>query len=130
MRLGYKHYKPELTKLDISSYPENIRNICKILSNDPFESMENVSNKLNISKDQLQDLSIKIRKDDYLQEFILTQGTGRKYWENTVASLMESGKLVDAIKNNVSYPNRIGLFPGIRCQFYCTFCGSLLNLVI
>ncbi len=123
MRLGYKHYKPELKKLDISSYPENIRDICKILSNDPFESMENVSNKLNISKDQLQDLSIQIRKDDYLQEFILTQGTGRKYWENTVASLMESGKLVDAIKNNVSYPNRIGLFPGIRCQFYCTFCG-------
>jgi dTDP-4-amino-4,6-dideoxy-D-glucose ammonia-lyase len=123
MRLGYKHYKPEPKKLDISSYPENIRNICKILSNDPFESMGNISNKLNISKDQLQDLSIQIRKDDYLQEFILTQGTGRKYWENTVTSLMESGKLVDAIKNNVSYPNRIGLFPGIRCQFYCTFCG-------
>ena len=123
MRLGYKHYKPELKKLDISSYPENIRNICKILSDDPFESMENISNKLNISKDELQDLSIQIRKDDYLQEFIVTQGTGRKYWENTVTSLMESGKLVDAIKNDVSYPNRIGLFPGIRCQFYCTFCG-------
>ena len=40
MRLGYKHYKPESKNLNISSYSENIQNICKIFSNDPFISME------------------------------------------------------------------------------------------
>ena len=123
MRLGYKHYKPEAKVLDISSYSDEIKKICKIFSNNPFISMEEISNELNISKDELIAVSEKVRKDNYLQEYIMTQGTGRKYWENTVASLMESGKLVDAIKNKVSYPNRIGLFPGIRCQFFCTFCG-------
>ena len=123
MRLGYKHYKPEEHILDISSYDKNVRNICTIFSNDPFISMEEISKNLNISKEELLIISDKIRENDYLQEYIVTQGTGRKYWENTVASLMESGKLVDAIKNRPSYPNRIGLFPGIRCQFFCTFCG-------
>jgi len=123
MRLGYKHYKPDSKILDITTYSENIKKICSIFSNDPFISMEDLSKELNISKDDLLILSNEIRENDYLQEYILTQGTGRKYWENTVASLMESGKLVDAIKNKPSYPNRIGLFPGIRCQFFCTFCG-------
>ena len=123
MRLGYKHYKPEQKILDISSYPKSIKKICEIFSNDPFISMEEIANQLSISRDELVSLSEKVRNDDFLQEYIMTQGTGRKYWENTVASLMESGKLVDAIKNNVSYPNRIGLFPGIKCQFFCTFCG-------
>lgn len=123
MRLGYKHYKPEQKILDISSYQNNIKKICEIFSNDPFISMEEIAEQLSISKDELISLSEKVRNDDFLQEYIMTQGTGRKYWENTVASLMESGKLVDAIKNKVSYPNRIGLFPGIRCQFFCTFCG-------
>ena len=123
MRLGYKHYKPDQKSLDISSYPDNIKKICEIFSNDPFISMEEIANQLSVSKDNLISTSEKVRNDDFLQEYIMTQGTGRKYWENTVASLMESGKLVDAIKNKVSYPNRIGLFPGIRCQFFCTFCG-------
>ena len=123
MRLGYKHYKPDYQKLNISSYENNIKKICEMFSNDPFISMEEISKKLNISKNNLVLLSNQIREDEYLQEYIMTQGTGRKYWENTIASLMESGKLVDAIKNNPSYPNRIGLFPGIKCQFFCTFCG-------
>ena len=123
MRLGYKHFKPDSKILNISSYSEKIQKICKIFSDDPFEAMDNISLKLNIGKDELLNLSDQIRKDSYLQEYILTQGVGSKYWENTVASLMKSGKLVDALKNKVSYPNRIGLFPGIRCQFFCTFCG-------
>jgi len=123
MRLGYKHYKPEDKVLDISNYPALVKKICEIFSNDPFENMKNISSKLNISKDELKKISLEIRKNDILQEYILTQGVGKKYWENTIASLMKSGKLVDAIKNRPSYPNRIGLFPGIKCQFFCTFCG-------
>ena len=68
MRLGYKHYKPESKNLNISSYSENIQNICKIFSNDPFISMEEVSNEIKISKDDLISISNEIRNNDYLQE--------------------------------------------------------------
>ena len=127
MRLGYKHYKPESKNLNISSYSENIQNICKIFSNDPFISMEEVSNEIKISKDDLISISNEIRNNDYLQEYIMTQGTGRKYWENTVASLMESGKLIDAIKNKPSYPNRIGLFPGLDVNFFVLFVEEIMQ---
>ena len=53
MRLGYKHYKPEQKILDISSYPNSIKKICEIFSNDPFISMEEIANQLSISRDEL-----------------------------------------------------------------------------
>jgi len=53
MRLGYKHYKPDYQKLNISSYENNIKKICEMFSNDQFISMEEISKKLNISKNNL-----------------------------------------------------------------------------
>ena len=65
MRLGYKHYKPDSKILNISSYPEDIQKLCKIFSNDPFITMEEVSNEIKISKDDLISISNEIRNDDY-----------------------------------------------------------------
>lgn len=46
-----------------------------------------------------------------------------KYWNNTVLPLLENGSLEHAINNTYAYPNRIGLYPGLSCPFFCTFCG-------
>jgi len=50
-----------------------------------------------------------------------------KYWTNTILPLINSGHLESAIKNTYVYPNRIGLYPGLNCQFFCNFCGRNYN---
>ena len=50
-----------------------------------------------------------------------------KYWTNTIVPLIESGHLKNAIENTYVYPNRIGLYPGLSCQFFCNFCGRNYN---
>lgn len=46
-----------------------------------------------------------------------------RYWNNTVLPLINNGSLEHAVEGTYVYPNRIGLYPGINCQFFCTFCG-------
>lgn len=46
-----------------------------------------------------------------------------KYWNNTLLPLLHSSHLEAAIENKYIYPNRIGLYPGLTCQFFCSFCG-------
>lgn len=50
-----------------------------------------------------------------------------KYWNNTILPLLNSGHLEAAIENLYMYPNRIGLYPGLTCQFFCSFCGRNYN---
>jgi len=50
-----------------------------------------------------------------------------KYWTNTILPLLHSGHLEAAIENRYMYPNRIGLYPGLTCQFFCSFCGRNYN---
>ena len=50
-----------------------------------------------------------------------------KYWNNTVLPLLDSGSLEHAINHTYAYPNRVGLYPGLNCQFFCTFCGRNYN---
>lgn len=52
-----------------------------------------------------------------------TQHLSSKYWDNTISPLVKSGHLEAAIKNTYIYPNRVGLYPGLNCQFFCNFCG-------
>ena len=50
-----------------------------------------------------------------------------KYWTNTILPLVKSGHFEAAVKNQYVYPNRIGLYPGLNCQFFCNFCGRNYN---
>ena len=50
-----------------------------------------------------------------------------KYWDNTIVPLLRSGHLESAITHQYIYPNRIGLYPGLNCQFFCNFCGRNYN---
>ena len=50
-----------------------------------------------------------------------------KYWDNTIVPLLNSGHLGHAITHKYIYPNRVGLYPGLNCQFFCNFCGRNYN---
>lgn len=50
-----------------------------------------------------------------------------KYWDNTIVPLLNSGHLESAITHKYIYPNRVGLYPGLNCQFFCNFCGRNYN---
>jgi len=61
----------------------------------------------------------------YTHEKSTTQSS--KYWTNTIEPLLISGHLESAITNTYVYPNRVGLYPGLNCQFFCNFCGRNYN---
>ena len=46
-----------------------------------------------------------------------------RYWNNTILPLLNNGSLENAVNGTYAYPNRVGLYPGMTCQFFCTFCG-------
>ena len=46
-----------------------------------------------------------------------------RYWTNTISPLLNNGSLESAVERKYAYPNRIGLYPGMTCQFFCSFCG-------
>jgi hypothetical protein len=47
-----------------------------------------------------------------------------RYWNNTVLPLLDNGSLEHAINGTYAYPNRIGLYPGINCQFFVRFAAA------
>lgn len=53
---------------------------------------------------------------------------GDRYWNNTVYPLLANGSLEHTVNGTYQYPNRIGLYPGLNCQFFCTFCGRNYNV--
>ena len=50
-----------------------------------------------------------------------------RYWNNTISPLLDNGSLENAVNGIYAYPNRVGLYPGMTCQFFCTFCGRNYN---
>jgi dTDP-4-amino-4,6-dideoxy-D-glucose ammonia-lyase len=54
---------------------------------------------------------------------------GSKYWTNTLLPLINSGHFASALNQQYQYPNRIGLYPGLNCQFFCSFCGRNFDAV-
>ena len=50
-----------------------------------------------------------------------------RYWNNTISPLLNNGSLEKAVDGIYAYPNRVGLYPGMNCQFFCTFCGRNYN---
>lgn len=56
-----------------------------------------------------------------------SENQSSKYWTNTIQPLVTSGHFEAAVHNRYIYPNRIGLYPGLNCQFFCNFCGRNYN---
>ena len=128
MKLGYQYHNISQTNsAKLQDYSALIIEYVNLLANDPFITQEEISLKLVLSKDELIKLNTIIRNDDILQDSITNDGIGSKYWVNTVNPLFATGKLQAAINKIHTYPERIGLYTGISCMFYCNFCGRNYN---
>jgi dTDP-4-amino-4,6-dideoxy-D-glucose ammonia-lyase len=97
--------------------------IIKLFSDSPFLTQEEISKKLNLTKQQLIQYNKKILDSDWAQNYIINSGGGKKYWKNTVIPAIINGKTNAVINEEYQYPDRIGFCPGLSCQFFCTFCG-------
>ena len=98
-------------------------NIIKLFSDSPFLTQEEVSKKLNFTKEQLIQFNKKILNSEWTQNYIINSGAGKKYWKNTVIPSTINGKTDAVLNKRYSYPDRIGFCPGLSCQFFCSFCG-------
>ena len=103
--------------------------IIKLFSDSPFLTQEEISKKLNFTKEQLVQYNQKILDSDWAQEYIINSGRGKKYWKNTVIPSIINGKTTAVLNNQYAYPDRIGFSPGLSCQFFCTFCGRNYSAV-
>ena len=97
--------------------------IINFISDNPFSTQEEISNRFNFSKNELIEKNKKIRESDWAQNYIVNSGIGSKYWKNTIIPTIQSGKAKAVLDEKYSYPDRIGLCLGLSCNFFCTFCG-------
>lgn len=122
-RLGYTHQDRDHAVLDISHLSDLEKEICQRLADDPFLTQRNLSTVLGLDAEHLAQVSKALRDDQRAQDYIIYGGVGTKYWTNTIYPLLANGSLKAAIENRYMYPNRVGLYTGMSCMFYCNFCG-------
>lgn len=95
--------------------------IIELFSQNPWTEQEKVFNSFKISnKKDLITLNKIIRNSELAQRIILKSGVGKKYW-NTIIPFAKTAE--KTLTNQYSFPQRIALFPGVSCMFYCGFCG-------
>lgn len=95
--------------------------IIKLFSKNPWTTQEDVFNQFKIkNKNDLITLNQIIRNCELAQKLILKFGTGKKYW-NTIIPFAKT--VEKTLNNQYLFPQRIALFPGVSCMFYCGFCG-------
>ena len=92
------------------------------LSEMPWYTQEKLSEETLLTKAELITLNSFIRHSDFLQEMMVHNGLGRKYW-NTIIPYVKSGKINKVINYEYDFPLRLALFPGMSCMYYCGFCG-------
>lgn len=122
-KLGYTHSTTHVPDTDISHLDNREQKICALLADDPFVQQRDIAKTLDLTLDQLKQSVAVIRHDDLAQNYILHAGLGTKYWTNTIKPLLDNGSLSATINGQYMYPNRVGLYTGISCMFYCNFCG-------
>ena len=104
--------------------------IIKLLSNNPFITQEEISIRIQITKQELIKNNKIICKSEWAQNYIINEGAGSKYWENTILPSIQNGKAQAVLDEKYEYPDRIGLCPGLSCMFFCSFCGEIILLLM
>jgi dTDP-4-amino-4,6-dideoxy-D-glucose ammonia-lyase len=92
------------------------------LSEMPWYTQRKLAEETSLSIAELFTLNSFIRESSELQNIILHEGLGRKYW-NTMIPYVKSGKIDKVINYQYDFPMRLALFPGMSCMYYCGFCG-------
>lgn len=123
MRLGYQHQRPQEQNVSHEQLRYSARLIVNAMREDPFVTQRSIAERFAIAKDEHLLAVEEIRNSSWAQHEITHSGVGTKYWTNTILPLLASGTLQAAINRDWMYPNRIGLYTGLSCMFYCGFCG-------
>jgi dTDP-4-amino-4,6-dideoxy-D-glucose ammonia-lyase len=123
MRLGYQHHSAVSDSVAPTELSYHAKIIVDVMSNDAFVTQRSIAERFAIDKQSHLAAIAEIRASDWAQQQILHSGVGTKYWTNTIAPLLASGTLQSAINHHWAYPNRVGLYTGLSCMFYCGFCG-------
>ena len=127
VNVGYNFSKQDVKKyfVDEEFINQNPKcwDIIKLLSNNPFTTQEEICERFHISKEELIESNKKIRESDWAQDYLINSGIGSKYWKNTIIPTIQSGKAKAVLDERYSYPDRIGICPGLSCMFFCSFCG-------
>ena len=113
----------EMGKLNLSKEKvgDSIANIVNLFYFNPWSLQQTVFKNLEFSKiDDLIKINSIIRSNAAIQNLIKKQSPGRKYW-NTILPFAD--KVENVLSNEYSPPQRIALFPGLSCMFFCGFCG-------
>ena len=92
------------------------------LSEMPWTTQRELSKETSMGVAELMTLNSFIRESEELQNIIVHEGLGRKYW-NTMIPYVKSGKIDKVINYEYDFPLRLALFPGMSCMYYCGFCG-------
>jgi dTDP-4-amino-4,6-dideoxy-D-glucose ammonia-lyase len=95
----------------------------RTLSNGPFTTQQELAAEIGLDKQKLMKLNAALRRSDEVQRLILHCGHGAQYWQNTILPLSQSGSVEKTLSGEYAFPYRIGLYPGLSCMLYCTFCG-------
>ena len=127
VNVGYNFSKQDMKEyfVDEEFINQNPKcwDIIKLLSNNPFTTQEEICERFHISKEELIESNKKIRESDWAQDYLINSGIGSKYWKNTIIPTIQSGKAKAVLDERYSYPDRIGICPGLSCMFFCSFCG-------
>jgi dTDP-4-amino-4,6-dideoxy-D-glucose ammonia-lyase len=97
--------------------------VIRTLANAPFTTQQELAAETGIRKQELAKLNAALRQSDVAQRLILRCGHGSQYWQNTILPLLHSGSIEKSLDGNYDFPYRVGLYPGLSCMLYCTFCG-------
>lgn len=104
-------------------WAEKAFRIAHIFGHDPFCGQEEIKRRLSIETPALIKLNKAIRESDVFQALIVDHSISSQYWKNTILPATTSGSLNAVLENEYRFPFRVGIFPGLSCMFYCTFCG-------
>jgi len=123
VRLGYQHHRYEADTVNPQQLSRYAELIVTEMKDDPFVTQKKIAEKHGINKQDHLVAVEEIRDSNWAQHEIVNAGLGTKYWTNTIIPLLTSGTLQAAIDCDWMYPNRVGLYTGLSCMFYCGFCG-------
>lgn len=123
MRLGYQHNRSKVQDVSQQELSYTAKLIVSTMKDDPFATQRTIAERFAIKPHEHLSAVQEIRNSSWAQHEIVHGGLGTKYWTNTITPLLASGTLQAAVKRDWIYPNRVGLYTGLSCMFYCGFCG-------
>lgn len=93
--------------------------VLEVYGVDPFYSPKKFIKEHNISSKQFEEAITLITL--LMPDQVFTMPSGQ-YWRS-IQSVRSELTFNSAVKEQPVYPSRLGLYPGITCQFACNFCG-------